>query len=60
MRNVALFFGAVAFSLLTIAMLLTAGWVAPPIHSAQGGFRGTAMAQLTTPAAGGRAARDGT
>ena len=48
MRNVALFFGAVAFSLLTIAMLLTAGWVAPPIHTVQGGFRGLSMGQMST------------
>jgi photosynthetic reaction center cytochrome c subunit len=49
MKNIVLFFSAVAFVLLTAAMLLTAGWTAPPIHSTQGGFRGLSMGQLSTP-----------
>ena len=43
--------GAVIASLLTIAMLFTAGWTHPPILGTQNGFRGLAMVQLTTPAA---------
>ncbi len=49
MKNIVLFFSAIAFVLLTAAMLLTAGWTAPPIHSTQGGFRGLSMGQLSTP-----------
>ena len=49
MKNIVLFFSAVVFVLLTAAMLLTAGWTAPPVHSTQGGFRGLSMGQLSTP-----------
>lgn len=38
--------GGVAATLLTIAMLLTAGWVRPPIVGLQTGFRGTGQDQL--------------
>ncbi len=51
MRLAATFLGVVAVSLLTIAMLFTAGWTHPPIVGKQNGYRGTAMVQLTTPAA---------
>ncbi len=51
MKLAAAFLGVVIASLLTIAMLFTAGWVRPPILSTQVGFRGLAMNQLTTPAA---------
>jgi len=43
--------GVVAAVLLTAAMLLTAGWTRPPVHSVQNGYRGTGMEQLTNPAA---------
>jgi photosynthetic reaction center cytochrome c subunit len=46
-RLVLLFLTA-AFVLLNVAMLFTAGWVHPPIHGAQGGYRGLAMLQLST------------
>lgn len=48
MRNIVLVFAGGAVALLTTAMLLTAGWQAPPIHTAQGGYRGLSMGQLTT------------
>jgi photosynthetic reaction center cytochrome c subunit len=51
MKIVAALFGVVIATLLTIAMLFTAGWVHPPIYGTQTGFRGLAMNQLTTPAA---------
>ena len=51
MRLAATFLGVVVVSLLTIAMLFTAGWTHPPIVGQQNGYRGTAMVQLTTPAA---------
>lgn len=38
--------GGVAATLLTAAMLLTAGWVRPPIEGVQTGFRGTGQDQL--------------
>ncbi len=38
--------GVVAAALLTAAMLLTAGWVRPPIYGVQTGFRGTGQEQL--------------
>lgn len=43
------FFGAAAAAvaaLLTIAMLVTAGWNLPPVESQQTGYRGTAMAVI--------------
>jgi photosynthetic reaction center cytochrome c subunit len=49
MGKIALGFVGIAAFLLTVAMLLTAGWTAPPIHSVQGGYRGLAMVQLSTP-----------
>jgi photosynthetic reaction center cytochrome c subunit len=49
MGKIALGFVAIAAFLLTVAMLLTAGWTAPPIHSVQGGYRGLSMGQLSTP-----------
>ncbi|RBP02890.1 photosynthetic reaction center cytochrome c subunit [Roseiarcus fermentans] len=51
MKIVAALFGVVIATLLTVAMLFTAGWVHPPILSTQAGFRGLALNQLTTPAA---------
>ena len=42
--------GLIVAFLLTVAMLFTAGWNIPPIHSTQSGFRGTGMDQLVTPA----------
>jgi photosynthetic reaction center cytochrome c subunit len=48
MRNIFLLFAVAAGVLLTTAMLFTAGWSHPPIHGEQGGFRGTAMVQLST------------
>ncbi len=38
--------GGVAATLLTVAMLFTAGWVRPPILGLQTGFRGTGQQQL--------------
>jgi photosynthetic reaction center cytochrome c subunit len=38
----------VATVLLTGAMFLTAGWIHPPVKSAQVGYRGLAMEQITT------------
>jgi photosynthetic reaction center cytochrome c subunit len=38
--------GGITATLLTIAMLLTAGWVRPPIVGVQTGFRGTGQDQL--------------
>jgi photosynthetic reaction center cytochrome c subunit len=43
--------GGVAAFLLTIAMLFTAGWTRPPVHSEQTGFRGTAMDKIANPGA---------
>jgi photosynthetic reaction center cytochrome c subunit len=37
--------------LLTLAMFLKAGWTLPPVHSSQNGYRGTAMEQVSNPAA---------
>jgi photosynthetic reaction center cytochrome c subunit len=51
MRYVLSIIGVVAAVLLTTAMLFTAGWTRPPVHSSQNGYRGTAMEQITTPAA---------
>ena len=51
MRSIGLILGAAAAALLTVAMLFTAGWTRPPIVGTQTGYRGTAMAQITTPAA---------
>jgi photosynthetic reaction center cytochrome c subunit len=48
MRAIVLLFAGAAFVLLTTAMLLTAGWSHPPIHGAQGGYRGLGMVQLST------------
>jgi photosynthetic reaction center cytochrome c subunit len=48
MKTIVLLFAGVAAALLTAAMLLTAGWVRPPIHTAQGGYRGLSMGQLST------------
>ena len=42
--------GGVTVFLLTVAMLFTAGWTMPPVHSTQNGFRGTGMDQLANPA----------
>jgi len=50
MKTIVVVFGAAVAALLTLAMLFTAGWVAPPILSTQMGFRGVAMHELTTPA----------
>ena len=50
MRLSALLFGALVATLLSFAMLFTAGWTHPPIVGKQNGYRGTAMLQLTTPA----------
>jgi photosynthetic reaction center cytochrome c subunit len=50
MKTIVVVFGAAVATLLTLAMLFTAGWVAPPILSTQMGFRGLAMHELTTPA----------
>jgi photosynthetic reaction center cytochrome c subunit len=49
MGKIALGFAAVAAFLLTVAMLFTAGWTAPPIHGAQAGYRGLELIQLSTP-----------
>jgi photosynthetic reaction center cytochrome c subunit len=49
MGKIAVGFVAVAAFLLTVAMLFTAGWTAPPIHTVQGGYRGLSMGQLSTP-----------
>lgn len=38
--------GGIAATLLTVAMMLTAGWVRPPIHGEQTGYRGTGQQQL--------------
>lgn len=40
------FIGFVAATLLTAAMLFTAGWVRPPIEASQSGYRGTGSVQL--------------
>ncbi len=49
MRAAAAFFGVVIATLLTFAMLFTAGWTRPPIAAQQIGFRGLGMEQVTTP-----------
>ena len=49
MKTIIIVFVAVAVALLASAVILTAGWVAPPIHTVQGGFRGLAFGQLSTP-----------
>jgi photosynthetic reaction center cytochrome c subunit len=41
--------GLIIAFFLTVAMLFTAGWNFPPIHSSQSGYRGTGMDQLVTP-----------
>ena len=51
MKVVAALLGVVIASLLTIAMLFTAGWTRPPIIGQQLGFRGLGMQQVTTPSA---------
>jgi photosynthetic reaction center cytochrome c subunit len=38
--------GAVVATLLTVAMLFTAGWVRPPIYGSEAGYRGTGREQL--------------
>lgn len=43
--------GIVVAALLTAAMLLNAGWTRPPVIATQGGYRGTGLVQVTTPAA---------
>jgi len=43
--------GVIALVLLTSAMLFRSGWTRPPVNSAQNGFRGTAMVQVSNPAA---------
>jgi len=48
MRNIFVLFAGAAFVLLTAAMLFTAGWSRPPIHTVQGGFRGLSMGQMST------------
>ena len=48
MRNVVLLFAGGAVALLTTAILFTAGWERPPIHTVQGGFRGLSMGQMST------------
>jgi photosynthetic reaction center cytochrome c subunit len=50
MRIAAVFLGAIA-TLLTVAMLFTAGWTHPPVIGQQAGFRGLGMEQVTTPSA---------
>ena len=51
MKTIVALFGVVIATMLTIAMLFTAGWVHPPILGTQVGFRGLALNQLITPAA---------
>lgn len=46
MKNGFLLVGGVFATLLTVAMLFTAGWVRPPIHGVQTGYRGTGQQQL--------------
>ena len=48
MRSLVLLFAGAAFVLLTTAMLFTAGWSHPPIHTIQIGYRGLAMGQMST------------
>lgn len=48
MRIVLSLFGFLAASFLTGAMLLTAGWVRPPIVGVQTGYRGTGQEQLVS------------
>lgn len=43
------YIGAGVAALLTIAMLLNAGWTRPPIHSVETGYRGTAMDWVGSP-----------
>ena len=50
MRLTGLMLGAILATLLSFAMMFTAGWTHPPIIGGQNGYRGTAMVQLTTPA----------
>lgn len=49
MRQALSLLGVVAAVLLSAAMFLTAGWVAPPIETQQIGFRGTGMEQNRVP-----------
>jgi photosynthetic reaction center cytochrome c subunit len=49
MKTIIIVFVGVAVALLASAVLFTAGWNAPPIHTVQGGFRGLAFGQLSTP-----------
>ena len=51
MRLAAAFLGVIVAVTLTIAMLFTAGWSAPPIVGKQIGYRGTGMDQISTAAA---------
>jgi photosynthetic reaction center cytochrome c subunit len=48
MKTIILVFVGAAAVLLTTAMLLTAGWTSPPIHTVQGGFRGLSIGQMST------------
>jgi photosynthetic reaction center cytochrome c subunit len=48
MRSLVLLFVGAAAALLGIAMLFTTPWDHPPIHTAQMGFRGLSLGQLTT------------
>jgi photosynthetic reaction center cytochrome c subunit len=48
MKTIVLLFVGVAAVLLTVAMLFTAGWNIPPIHTVQGGYRGLSFGQLST------------
>jgi photosynthetic reaction center cytochrome c subunit len=49
MRIAALLLSGIVATLLTFAVMFTAGWTHPPILSTQWGFRGTGMDQLITP-----------
>ena len=48
MKTIVLLFVGAAVVLLTTAMLFTAGWTRPPIHTVQGGFRGLSIGQMST------------
>lgn len=48
MKTISVIAGVVAAALLTVAMLVTSGWVRPPLETRQNGYRGTAMAQVHT------------
>jgi photosynthetic reaction center cytochrome c subunit len=39
----------VVTALLTVAMIFTAGWTRPPVHSTQTGFRGLGLEQISNP-----------